>query len=508
MSQAFEKFLQGEDCLARLLCALPAYTPSAEFEAAFARAAVAAQKAIQTESAAAQKASPSPAAPTAAGVDINPSAFEPPARLEARFLKMAASIESAQTPRREAILTGIAKGDSPQAMLGAAIQPATEEWLRAQAPAPRTQPAAPSPPVHKRAFLGFRWFDLRLAALACVIAAVCTQLVLTYLPEPQQVAMREVLQKALGPRDALNEAKLAQNSERSLDAAQGAPDQANTAMRQGQPDQAALVAREPAAAGAAAPLKKNAAGATAPRTRLADAADGPKSESPSPPLATLDPPASAAPAEAIGAPAHGLASEAAKPAVVASGRAEQTRADALSAQPARSAAAMTSVQAARPEKTAPGAFPDARKEETRSRERAIGEIAVQETQKVEREVPAAKSLGTAASKPRPAMVAAAPGIAAAATPMTRLRAVDSSISATLADDPARVAARLPSRPAGAVWTVYSSQPRQPELDRWLETLRQHMPETSRPARFELIKDGASPVANHLRIVPPTLSATR
>ena len=99
----------------------------------------------------------------------------------------------------------------------------------------------------------------------------------------------------------------------------------------------------------------------------------------------------------------------------------------------------------------------------------------------------------------------------AAAPMTRQNSVDTGISATLADDPADIAARLPARPAGAVWTVwavYSRHIGQPELDRWLETLRQHIPESSRPARFELIMDDASGGPSHLRIVPPTLPAVR
>ena len=118
MSQAFEKFLHGEDRLARLLCELPVYSPSAEFEAAFARAARAAQAAqgarmaTQTAAAATQTESTTrPTAPGAAPCEAIASAFEPPASLEASFLKMAARIDSAQAPRREAVLTGVAKGD-------------------------------------------------------------------------------------------------------------------------------------------------------------------------------------------------------------------------------------------------------------------------------------------------------------------------------------------------------------------------------------------------------------
>ncbi|MCB1933219.1 MAG: hypothetical protein KDI45_12230, partial [Candidatus Accumulibacter sp.] len=96
--QAFDRFLRGEDRLARLLCALPAHTPSAEFEAAFARAARAAQAqrdAMRTDAAPGQAAAPGPATLDGTRLDAVSPAFEPPASLEASFLQMAASVESA-----------------------------------------------------------------------------------------------------------------------------------------------------------------------------------------------------------------------------------------------------------------------------------------------------------------------------------------------------------------------------------------------------------------------------
>ncbi|HRF04579.1 MAG TPA: hypothetical protein PLP32_08320, partial [Accumulibacter sp.] len=275
-SQAFEKFLQGEDRLARLLCDLPAYVPSAaaEFEAAFARAARAAQAqqdAMRTETAAGQAAASGTARLESTRLDAIPSAFEPPASLQASFLKMAASIESAQAPRREAVLRGIAKGDSAQAMLGAAIAPSSEEWLRAQAPA--APPAPSSPPARKRAFLGFRWFDLRLAALACVVAAIGTQLVLMSHPDPQQVAMQAVFEKALARREASNEADLAKETKGPLADAQLALEQTSAGMLQGRQDRARLAAAEQEAAPTL--RKRSAADAAAPQARLADLADGP-----------------------------------------------------------------------------------------------------------------------------------------------------------------------------------------------------------------------------------------
>jgi hypothetical protein len=470
-SQAFEKFLQGEDRLARLLCELPAYVPSAaaEFEAAFARAARAAQAqqdAMRTATAAGQAAASGTARLESTRLDAIPSAFEPPASLQASFLKMAASIESAQAPRREAILRGIANGDSPQAMLGAAIAPSSEKWLRAQAPAaaqgqpnghdsrdapddeshdrsplfPNPSPARgegsfvsrlrdfhapPSPPARKRAFLGFRWFDLRLAALACVLAVIGTQLALMSDPDPQQVAVQEVFEKALAPRDSSNEAGLAQDDQGSSRrrATCAEADKCGHAAKpagQGQ-------ARRSGARGGTHPRKKSAADAAAPQARLADLADGPPARpSPPPPAA---PAAKLALTEAIETAAQQRASESA---------------------------------------TAPG-------------------------------------------RPSPATRAAAPSMAASPVPTSRQQATEggiSGISATLADDPADIASQLPARPAGAVWMVYSSQPSQAELERWLEALRQQIPESSRPARFELIRENARRDPQQLRIVPPALPGTR
>ena len=416
MSQAFEKFLHGEDRLARLLCELPVYSPSAEFEAAFARAARAAQAAqgarmaTQTAAAATQTESTTrPTAPGAAPCEAIASAFEPPASLEASFLKMAARIDSAQAPRREAVLTGVAKGGSPQALLGTAIAPASEEWLRAQAAAVApAQPAPPSPAVEKRAFLGFRWFDLRLAALACLLAAIGTQLVLTHYPDAQQVAGQAAFQTAMVTKEV--------------------------------PSKAEFAAREPEAA--PSPLKKNTAAALPPHPRPAASANSPPPDSSSPPAPrTL--------ADAVEAPARPLDGKA----------------------------------------TGPGTL-------------ASGNIALPEAGQAERKAAAEDAVSTAAGKPRPAMLAASPKVAPAPTPMARQHAAETSTRATLADDPARIASQLPARPAGAVWTVYSSRIGQPELEHWLEALRRQIPETIRPARFELIQDDTSGGPNDLRIVPP------
>jgi hypothetical protein len=372
------------------------------------------------------------------------------------------------------------------------------------------QPAPPSPAVQKRAFLGFRWFDLRLAALACLLAVIGTQLALMHDPDPPQIAVQEVFEKALAKRDSSNEADLARGDTRGpLADAQLALNQTNTAMLQSRQDRARLAAQEREAA--SSPLKKSEARASTPQARLAEVIDGEQPESALPPPPAT-PAGKVALAEAIEVPARLAAHKVAKPSALASGMAGEAHADAPSAQPKPPAAARMAVQASRPEQMAASGFPDSRKEEASLRERPIGQIAAQEAKQLADESPAEEPAGTTPAMPRPTTMAAAPSVAAGPAQTSGQKATDgggsSGISATLADDPAHVASQLPARPAGAVWAVYSSQPRQPELNRWLETLRRHVPESGRPARFELIKDVASPSPIHLRIVPPPPPETR
>ncbi|WP_291992798.1 hypothetical protein [Candidatus Accumulibacter sp. ACC003] len=515
MSEAFERFLQGEDRLARLLCALPAYTPSAEFDAAFARAAHAAQAArvapgaIQSASAAAPTVSPGPLALAAARIAAAPSAFEPPASLEANFLKLAARIESAQAPRRAALLAGIGHGDSPQAMLGAAIQPATEEWLRAQALTASPTPAAtPASPDRQRSFLGFRCFDLRLAAVAGILAVVGTQLALLLIdrPDAPQLAEQDSFQTALAPAEAAKRINPAGNAERSLGEAPAALKQTPAATSPERQDELRLATREAAAASVA--LKKSAAGAAAPHALLADAADGPRPASASPPLATVAPADRAAVAATLPAAAQLPASKTARPGIRSRDTADETPADTRAAAPDPPAAPAMSAAAEPPEKAAASAFSGALKEEAPPRARAIDDVARREAKQLQHSVRAAAALATTPGEPRQPILAAAPGAAAAPAAMPRQRTTESSLSVTLADDPARVASRLPARPAGAVWAVYSTHARRPELDRWLENLRQQIPASGRPARFEVIEDDTSTDPTHLRIVPPALPERR
>ena len=498
---AFERFLAGEDRLAALLQALPAYAPSAEFEAAFAAAARAAQAERE--------------AITETIAEAPALSFAPPASLAASFLKMAASIDAAQAPRRDALLADIAKGASPEAAIGAALQPATAEWLSSQAK--QTTPSKTEQATRKSGWLGFSWFDLRLAGLATLLAAVGVQLVLKFQPSPQQVAVQDVFQEALAPAAPaaaevpVETRELAQTAERSLADAQSALDRAQAANLALQQDKAKTRAEPEASA------RKQ-------KTEIAQAA---------------------APAE-IGPPAH-LIVGAPKPAAIAGGMPAEPHADSLSAQPAPSAAPMALVQASSLDKSVAGGFPALRDatEAPERRERAIGEIALNDSKEAERaqaapakklappppamaiapapapaaapaaarfsssrqdapmaEAKASRAAPAALLRPAPApMMAAAPATSRDIT--NKLDALRESVSARLSDAPADVAARLPLRPAGQSWAVYCAAPDRAELRSWLETLRQSIPAKHRPDHFLILKEDGPPDA--LRIMPPPLA---
>ncbi|GAB2894029.1 hypothetical protein GCM10027046_23740 [Uliginosibacterium flavum] len=520
---AFERFLAGEDRLAGLLQALPAYEPRAEFEAAFAAAARAAQTAHDVGASEAGDLSLDQGTRTIASFassyknQPDPQGFTPPASLEASFLKMAARIDAAQAPRRDALLADIAKGASPKAAIGAALQPATAKWLSAQAT--QTTPAKAAKPTRKPGWLGFSWFDLRLAGLATILAAVGVQLVLKYQPSPQQVAVQDVFQEALAPAaptaaEVPAEARnLAQTAERSLADAQSALDRAQAANLALQQDKA--------------------------KTRVEPEALTHKQK---PEIAQA-----AAPAE-IGPPAHLIAS-APKPTGIAGGMPAEPHAKSLSAQPALSAAPIAPVQTGSLDKSVAGGFPSMRGEvdPPERRERAIGEIALNDSKEAERAQPAAKKLSPApamarapaaapaaapdnnpgfsssrqdapmaeakASRVAPAAIRLAPAPmmapapAAAITPArditNKLDALRESVSARLGDAPADVAARLPLRPAGQSWAVYSPTPERAELRAWLEALRKSIPARHRPDHFVILKEDGPPDA--LRIMPPPLA---
>ena len=109
MSSSFERFLAGEDALARLIRNQPAFTPSAEQEARL-LAAIAALPQTAPE-----------------GLE-----FEPPAHMEAAFLQDMRAIQQAQAPRRDALLQRLQQGESADAIFGHPIDTTTQDWLARQ----------------------------------------------------------------------------------------------------------------------------------------------------------------------------------------------------------------------------------------------------------------------------------------------------------------------------------------------------------------------------------------
>ena len=111
MSATFERFVAGEDGLARLLRALPAFEPPAALAENFCAQARQAQAAHSLS-----------------------LTFEPPAALEADFLAEAVRIQSAQQARHDAMMSELQAGKSAQEVLGHSVSQATAAWLASQAP--------------------------------------------------------------------------------------------------------------------------------------------------------------------------------------------------------------------------------------------------------------------------------------------------------------------------------------------------------------------------------------
>ena len=65
-----------------------------------------------------------------------PTGFDSPAGLFDKIMAEAKRIDSAQTPRRDALLAELAAGASAEHALGAKVSPATAAWLAAQHPTP------------------------------------------------------------------------------------------------------------------------------------------------------------------------------------------------------------------------------------------------------------------------------------------------------------------------------------------------------------------------------------
>lgn len=122
-SSAFQRFMQGEDELSALLrAALPAFEAPPGMEARF-RDQV---QALQAGRAAA----------------VEAMSFEPPASQSLAFARLAADVQSAQAPRRAAVLGQIRSGRSAAEVLGAAISEEGRAWLQQQSTAVAAPAAA------------------------------------------------------------------------------------------------------------------------------------------------------------------------------------------------------------------------------------------------------------------------------------------------------------------------------------------------------------------------------
>ncbi|MFJ4290052.1 hypothetical protein ACIP1U_09725 [Cupriavidus sp. NPDC089707] len=111
---AADRFIDGQDRLAALLKALPAYVPPERLADAVQAAAHVAQ-----QEADARRASTLP--------------FAAPPGLASAVLEEAARLQAAQAGRRDAVLAGIAAGQPAAQALGAPVSDATRDWLAAQA---------------------------------------------------------------------------------------------------------------------------------------------------------------------------------------------------------------------------------------------------------------------------------------------------------------------------------------------------------------------------------------
>ena len=169
-----DAFIEGRGRLGALLRELPRYEPPADAQARFVAAL------------------PADAAPAAM-----PSAdgfFEPPASLADAVLAEAAAIDSAQQPRREAVLRELRQRGAAEALDGE-VGSASEAWLQRQKPAAAPRPA----PARKRR----RWLAPLGGALA---ATVALGVALQVMRPPAEDPLAEVLSEA-PPTAALAERK-------------------------------------------------------------------------------------------------------------------------------------------------------------------------------------------------------------------------------------------------------------------------------------------------------------
>ncbi|MEA9586732.1 hypothetical protein VC279_14740 [Xanthomonas sp. WHRI 10064A] len=141
MSTLFERFIAGEDGLAALLRALPAYAPPDRMQAWFAQAAAQADSTRNT-------AGPGSAQTTSADA-ADTLQFEPPATMGAIFAAAAVQAEQAQAAQRAAIHARLADGDDAAQALGAPVHDSTRAWLQQQLPVASTATHAAAPALRE-----------------------------------------------------------------------------------------------------------------------------------------------------------------------------------------------------------------------------------------------------------------------------------------------------------------------------------------------------------------------
>ncbi|SOZ37493.1 hypothetical protein [Cupriavidus neocaledonicus] len=162
-SHAADRFIAGEDRLAALLKALPAYPVPATLEASV----LAAARAAQQDAARQQR-----------GAEALP--FAAPPALAAAVLEEAARVQAAQAARRDAVLARVAAGAAAEDVLGVRLGPDAAAWLRAQA-ADSTRNAAPPSTMESstHAARARRWWrSLGLVAGVAAVAGLTTSIVL------------------------------------------------------------------------------------------------------------------------------------------------------------------------------------------------------------------------------------------------------------------------------------------------------------------------------------------
>ncbi|KLD71955.1 hypothetical protein [Xanthomonas pisi] len=137
MSTLLERFVAGEDGMAALLRALPAYAPPDRMQAWFAQAAAQADSARHAAGPGSAQAAATDAADTLQ--------FEPPATMGAIFAAAAAQAEQAQAPQRAAIQARLEDGDDAAQVLGAPVHDSTRAWLQQQLPVPGTTAGVGAP---------------------------------------------------------------------------------------------------------------------------------------------------------------------------------------------------------------------------------------------------------------------------------------------------------------------------------------------------------------------------